>query len=105
MISITHAAKKILIQSWKQSGSKYIEFGVKSGGCSGFKYYLKPTNDKSKLDEIVNLDEDALLKIDSMSQLHLIGTEIDWVNDIMGNRFVFNNPNAEFKCGCGSSFG
>ena len=46
MISITHAAKKILIQSWKQSGSKYIEFGVKSGGCSGFKYYLKPTNDK-----------------------------------------------------------
>ena len=34
----------------------------------------------------------------------LLGTEIDWDDDIMGQRFVFKNPNSSFQCGCGKSF-
>lgn len=105
MIKITRIARDMLARSWKTSGTKYIDFGVKSGGCSGFKYYLKPSNEKHKFDELIKINEEATLKIDTMSQLHLVGTEIDWKNDIMGNRFVFNNPNSNVKCGCGESFG
>ena len=36
--------------------------------------------------------------------MHLIGTEIDWNQDIMGESFKFDNPNASMKCGCGTSF-
>ena len=82
-----------------------LSFGIKSGGCSGFQYLIKPCNqDLERGDELVKIDE-LKLKVDSSSILHLLGTEIDWTEDIMGNRFVFNNPNADFKCGCGSSFG
>ena len=104
MIQITNAAKKMLVSSWKNGGKKYLELGVKSGGCSGFKYYLKPSNDKQKFDEVIKINE-AKLKIEGTSQIHLIGTEIDWKEDLMGNRFVFNNPNSTIKCGCGESFG
>ena len=91
MIQITNAAKKMLVSSWKNGGKKYLELGVKSGGCSGFKYYLKPSNDKQKFDEVIKINEAKL--------------EIDWKEDLMGNRFVFNNPNSTIKCGCGESFG
>ena len=39
-----------------------------------------------------------------MSQLYLIGTEIDWEDNFMGQQFVFNNPNQSSSCGCGSTF-
>ena len=37
--------------------------------------------------------------------MNILGTEIDWQENIMGKQFIFNNPNANVKCGCGSSFG
>lgn len=105
MIKITRIAREMLARSCKTSKHKYIEFGVKGGGCSGFKYYLKPSNETHKFDELIKLNKESTLKIENMSQLHLVGTEIDWKNDIMGNYFVFNNPNSNIKCGCGESFG
>jgi iron-sulfur cluster assembly protein len=42
--------------------------------------------------------------IDSIALMYMKGTEIDHISDMMQNRFVFNNPNAEIKCGCGKSF-
>ena len=105
---------------------------LKSGGCSGFQYYIEPSNDQpDKLDELVKLDCKSVLyskiddKIDNKidrkiddkidnntinisicgnSIFKLIGTELDWQETIMGEQFVFKNPNAEFKCGCGKSF-
>ena len=38
------------------------------------------------------------------STLYLLGTEIDWLEDTMGNRFIFTNPNADSSCGCGKTF-
>lgn len=105
IIKITPNALKVLKDIYIKSNNQYLSFGIKSGGCSGFQYLIKPCNlDLSKGDELVKIDE-LKLKVDGSSILHLLGTEIDWKEDIMGNRFVFNNPNAEFKCGCGSSFG
>lgn len=44
------------------------------------------------------------VRVDKTSLMWLIGTEIDWVEDRMGSRFVFKNPNATAACGCGISF-
>mgnify|MGYP001173631119 FL=1 len=105
IVKITPNALKVLKDIYVKSNHQYLSFGIKSGGCSGFQYLIKPCNqDLERGDELVKIDE-LKLKVNSSSILHLLGTEIDWTEDIMGNRFVFNNPNAEFKCGCGSSFG
>ena len=48
--------------------------------------------------------KDYKIKIENDYILTLIGTEIDYTDDIMGSRFIFNNPNSNFKCGCGKSF-
>lgn len=105
IVKITPNALKVLKDIYIKSNHQYLSFGVKSGGCSGFQYLIKPCNqDLERGDELIKIDE-LKLKVDSSSILYLLGTEIDWTEDIMGNRFVFNNPNAEFKCGCGSSFG
>lgn len=82
-----------------------FRLSLKSGGCNGFNY---------KLDSFINvdldegnvqlIDDNLYLQLCKKSELYLLGTEIDWVSDIMGNRFVFNNPLAGTSCGCGSSF-
>lgn len=102
IIKITPKALDILT---KQNTKKYMSFGIKSGGCSGFKYYFTPCNKEPlKGDEIIE-EKNVKIKVCGVSIMNILGTEIDWQEDIMGNRFVFNNPNADFKCGCGSSFG
>jgi iron-sulfur cluster assembly accessory protein len=83
---------------------KYISFSIKSGGCSGFQYNLKPCDlEPEKFDEVVKI-EDLKIKVDGNSLLHLLGTEIDWEDNFMGQKFIFKNPNAEISCGCGKSF-
>tara|TARA_Y100000589_G_scaffold314086_1_gene336181 strand:- start:2278 stop:2601 length:324 start_codon:yes stop_codon:yes gene_type:complete len=104
IIKVTKNAHKILSQINKNYNKEFISFGIKSGGCSGFQYVINPCNDKpNKLDEIIDM-KDYKIKIENEFIFKLIGTEIDYTNDIMGQRFVFNNPNSDFECGCGKSF-
>lgn len=104
LIRITKNAHKMLMEINKQYKKDYISFGIKSGGCSGFQYILEPCNEPpNKLDEVIDM-KDYKVKINNDYLFKLINTEIDYTNDIMGNRFVFTNPNSEFQCGCGKSF-
>ena len=104
LINITLVAKNILEDMIHKSKKEYILFNVNGGGCNGLKYNLEPTNSKPmKIDEIIKLDE-LKINVCGKSLLYLIGTEIDWKEDYMGSRFVFNNPNAISKCGCGTTF-
>ena len=104
VISITNNARKQLINLIKIKNSNYILFSVSGGGCNGLKYNLEPTNDTpNKIDEIYIKDE-LKINICGKSLLYLLGTKIDWKEDFMGNRFVFENPNATSKCGCGTTF-
>ena len=106
LITITPTALKELK---KINNKKYIKYGIKSGGCSGFQYILEicdtPINKNQELivEKIEN--EEIKIKIDNQDLMMLLGTEIDWEDNIMGKRFVFKNPNADFTCGCGKSFG
>ena len=119
IISVTIPALKKLAKIAKEQDSKHLIFSIKGGGCNGFKYDFSPTNDKpEKFDEIhclknqlTNLNDSS--KIDSplesiyvcgKSLMHILGTEVDWEKNIMGETFIFKNPMAASSCGCGTSF-
>ena len=87
----------------EQSNKKYLLLSLKSGGCSGFEYRFQ-TTDKMDIPTEVHQQEGMDVHICQKSLLFLLGTHIDWVKDIMGTSFHFNNPNANQTCGCGSSF-
>ena len=114
ILDITKTAGKQLINIANNYNTKQILFYVKGGGCNGFNYKLKPIT-KEKPHNINKLDEKVLYSCDETSDqveiiicnssiFHLLGTKIDWKNDIMGKTFHFENPNASSKCGCGTSF-
>jgi len=104
VINITKQAGSKLIQIAKQHNTDSLLFYVKGGGCSGFNYKLKPLLDKpDRLDVVVSYENIKVI-VCGKSMLYLLGTTIDWKNDIMGESFHFENPNAGSKCGCGTSF-
>ncbi|HEY5534444.1 MAG TPA: iron-sulfur cluster insertion protein ErpA [Ignavibacteria bacterium] len=80
-----------------------LRIGVKGGGCSGLSYSLGFDSDIKPTDNII--EKDGLnIYVDMKSFLYLSGTEIDYSDGLNGKGFVFNNPNAQKTCGCGSSF-
>ena len=110
MITITEIAKKKLINLIKFSGngnSNAALLYLKGGGCNGFSYkfkVLENTMKRSKLDEKIVLDSDINLYLCNKSLMFILGTKIDYIEDIMGSRFDFHNDNIDSKCGCGTSF-
>ena len=76
---------------------------VVGGGCSGFQYQLALDDESRDGDQVIEKNGVRML-IDERSLPYLEGTEIDYVEDLMGAGFRFNNPNAVSSCGCGESF-
>ena len=77
---------------------------VDKTGCSGYAYkldYAKNT-DPSKY-EVIEKDGIKIF-IEPKATMFLIGSEMDYMNDKLSSRFVFNNPNEKSSCGCGESF-
>ena len=104
IITVTKLASNKLLHILKTTGKQNIRFYVKGGGCNGFNYKLEPTNDTpDKLDEVVKIDN-IEIHVCNHSLIHLLGTNIDWTEDIMGQGFTFQNPMAQSNCGCGTSF-
>ena len=102
MITLTEfAAEKIreLLEDKEETG---IRAGVRGGGCSGFTYNLKFDNPESS-DRIIE-SHGVNIYIDPKSYLYLMGTQIDFVNELNQSGFKFSNPNAKRTCGCGESF-
>lgn len=73
------------------------------GGCSGFQYGFSFEEETADGDMIVEKNGVQVI-IDPMSFPYLIGSTVDYLEDLQGSRFVINNPNAKTTCGCGSSF-
>ncbi|MBL4726270.1 MAG: iron-sulfur cluster insertion protein ErpA [Rhizobiaceae bacterium] len=76
---------------------------VEGGGCSGFSYKFDLVNEQND-DDLLIEGEGGKILIDSMSMIYMGGSEIDFVDDLMGQSFQINNPNAVASCGCGTSF-
>jgi iron-sulfur cluster insertion protein len=80
-----------------------LRVSVSGGGCSGFQY-LFALDDKSEEGDIVIERDGAAVVVDGMSLMYVIGSELDFVEDLTGSYFKVKNPNASSSCGCGTSF-
>ena len=76
---------------------------VVPGGCSGFQYSLN-IEEESKMGDMIVDKFDIKLFVDMFSMQYLNGITIDYVSNMMGSGFTFENPNATGGCGCGTSF-
>jgi iron-sulfur cluster assembly protein len=97
------AAKAHELLGRHTSGDAAIRVFVKSGGCSGYSYGMA-IDDRRLEGDRVFVDRGARLVIDPRSWELLRGSEIDYVENMMGGGFSVTNPNATSACGCGSSF-
>ncbi|AEO62093.1 hypothetical protein MYCTH_2313065 [Thermothelomyces thermophilus ATCC 42464] len=102
-ITLTPAAVEHLRALLDQPEPKLIKVGVRNRGCSGLAYHLEYVEKPGAFDETVEQDGVKVL-IDSKALFSIIGSEMDWVEDKLSQRFVFRNPNIKEQCGCGESF-
>jgi iron-sulfur cluster insertion protein len=73
------------------------------GGCSGFQYGFAFEEETEEGDFVID-NEGVSMMVDPMSYPYLMGSIVDYKEDLQGSRFVIDNPNAKTTCGCGSSF-
>ncbi len=76
---------------------------IEGGGCSGFQYGFQ-FDETTEEDDLLMEYQGIKVVVDMLSLQYLSGAEVDFKDDIMGSRFLINNPNASATCGCGSSF-
>ena len=80
-----------------------LRVSVEGGGCSGFQYKFDIEHARAE-DDLVIARDSAVVLVDPASQPFLAGSEVDFVDDLIGASFRVNNPNATASCGCGTSF-
>jgi len=80
-----------------------LRVSVEGGGCSGFQYKFDMEQTRAPDDLEIRRDGATVL-IDNTSLAYLAGSEIDFVDDLIGASFRINNPKATASCGCGTSF-
>ena len=105
LVSLTDAAAGKLreITSEEPSPDAGLRVYVYSGGCSGFRYGMM-IEDAPTADDQVLEAQGIKVYVDAKSIDLLRGSQIDYVDTLMGAGFTVNNPNAVAACGCGSSF-
>lgn len=97
------AAKRIAAILQSEAAPVMLRLAVTGGGCSGFQYNF--ALDDTKLDDDLVIERDgATVLVDPVSLDFLKGSEIDFVDDLIGASFKVVNPNATSSCGCGTSF-
>ncbi|KAL7932357.1 hypothetical protein V8C35DRAFT_308161 [Trichoderma chlorosporum] len=102
-MKLTPAAVEQLRALLNQPDPKLIKVGVRNRGCSGLAYQLEYVDKPGAFDEMVEQDGVKVL-IDSKALFSIIGSEMDWAEDKLSQKFVFKNPNIKEQCGCGESF-
>ncbi len=97
------AARRINSLVQDQGRPMLLRVAVSAGGCSGFQYEFDLV-DHTETDDLVLERDGARAVIDQVSMLLLKGSEIDFVDELVGAQFRIHNPNAKSSCGCGVSF-
>ena len=100
----TSAARRVkrIIESENRDDLK-LRVSVSGGGCSGFQYKFD-LDDTTALDDIQIEKDGITVLVDGMSLMYVLGSELDFVEDLTGSYFRMSNPNATASCGCGTSF-
>ena len=97
------AAKRVAAILQSEPADTALRVSVSGGGCSGFQYEFNLVKDREDGDLVITRDGATVL-IDTISLMYLTGSEIDFVDDLIGQSFQIKNPNATAACGCGTSF-
>lgn len=87
----------------QDGGGKFLRIAVEGGGCSGFQYQITLEDSEDEQDLILEKNGQKVL-IDKTSLPFLENAVIDFTKELIGARFVIDNPNATSSCGCGVSF-
>jgi iron-sulfur cluster assembly protein len=103
-IRLSDAAAARIREIMANAEGKYlgVRVGVENGGCAGMSYTMDYAEAAQPFEEVVE-DKGVKVFIDPKAIMFLIGTEMDFVHEKFGARFVFNNPNQTVACGCGES--
>ena len=105
MIKISTLAKFKIKEMIENNFGKAVFLYINGSGCNGFSYKFKILQEDKKpykLDEFVQID-DYNMYLCGKSLLYIMGTNIDYKEDIMGSRFDFSSEQIDSKCGCGTS--
>lgn len=103
-VTVTERAAKRIAEILKSEPSgTMLRVSVEGGGCSGFQYKFDVDREKAPDDIVIERDS-AVVLIDPMSLGFMGGSQIDFVDDLIGSSFKVINPNVKAACGCGTSF-
>jgi iron-sulfur cluster assembly accessory protein len=103
-LTITERAATRIGQILKKEGDgAMLRISVEGGGCSGFQYKFNVDRNQADDDTVISR-EAAVVLVDPASVPFLAGSEVDFVDDLIGASFRVLNPNATASCGCGTSF-
>lgn len=103
-VAVTDRAAERIREILAQEGpGSMLRVSVLGGGCSGFQYDFG-FDTQAQQDDLVIEREGARVLIDPVSLPFLAGSQIDFVDELIGAAFKITNPNATASCGCGTSF-
>jgi len=103
-VTISERAARRISQILKDEGDgAMLRISVEGGGCSGFQYKFDIDHAQAD-DDVVIARDSAVVLVDPASAPFLAGSEVDFVDDLIGASFRVHNPNATASCGCGTSF-
>ena len=104
VIQVTPKAIDKIRQAFAKQGVEgVLRLGVLGGGCSGLSYQFKFDTKQRPTDKVFEFDGVKVV-VDPKSLLYLHGMTLDYKESLMQSGFVFENPNAQKNCGCGTSF-
>jgi iron-sulfur cluster assembly accessory protein len=103
-VTVTERAARRIGEILRQEpAGTMLRVSVEGGGCSGFQYRFDTERERAD-DDIVIQQSGATVLIDPVSLNYMAGSQIDFVDDLIGSSFKVNNPKASASCGCGTSF-
>ena len=104
LVSMTPSAVEKVRELLDQEGDQSLglRIFVAGGGCSGLQYGM--TLDETQDGDVITEVEGIRVLVDEMSSGYIMGSQVDYVDSLMGAGFTVNNPNAVSTCGCGHSF-
>ena len=101
------AVDRVAVLMESENGSLF-RIAVLGGGCSGFQYEFSIDNqvndDDKVIDRVASSGKNVKVAVDTMSLEFLKGSQLDYVQELIGSYFQVSNPNATASCGCGTSF-
>ncbi len=106
-VTLTDAAVariRALMEQGKVPAEGGLRLAVQGGGCSGLSYAVRFDTRQTDKDKVFTYEGGVRVFVDPKSLIYLAGMIVDYKNDLMQQGFVFENPNAQKSCGCGSSF-